>query len=148
MVDVTEPIVDYLSALERSLRCPAGAKAKVLAEVEDHLREAAEHLEATGLSLAAAERRAVAAFGQPDALAADLRRGVPAKAPFAAVLAAVAALVLTGLGPGVQSNPFSEAAPLGVSFGWANPADPLPLGLPANSVAGSAPAPEEAPMGN
>jgi hypothetical protein len=60
----------YLAELRRLLGGGPGP-IRLLAEVEDHLREAARRLEREGASPAEAEEAAVAAFGPPDELAAQ-----------------------------------------------------------------------------
>jgi hypothetical protein len=65
---VIEP---YLEELRRRLARAPG-RARLLAEVEDHLREAAARLERRGASVQEAERAAVDAFGPPQQLAAAL----------------------------------------------------------------------------
>jgi hypothetical protein len=61
----------YLAELRRLVGRGPG-RARLLAEVEDHLRETAQRLEREGTSRTEAERVAVAAFGPPDELAAQL----------------------------------------------------------------------------
>jgi hypothetical protein len=61
----------YLAELRRLLGRGPG-RARLLAEVEDHLRETARRLEREGASPTEAEGAAVAAFGPPDELAAQL----------------------------------------------------------------------------
>ena len=61
-----DPIRDYLAEFAKQLgRVSPGRRRRTLAEVEDHLREAARSLEAGGIEPLAAEREAVAAFGSP-----------------------------------------------------------------------------------
>jgi hypothetical protein len=61
----------YLAELRRLLGRGPG-RARLLAEVEDHLRETARRLEREGAPPTEAEGAAVAAFGPPDELAAQL----------------------------------------------------------------------------
>jgi hypothetical protein len=61
----------YLEELRRLLGRGPG-RARLLAEVEDHLREAARRLERGGAVRPEAERAAVASFGPPAELAAQL----------------------------------------------------------------------------
>jgi hypothetical protein len=63
----------YLDQLFDRLAGTGAAGRRALAEAEDHLRSAAEQGTAAGLSRVDAERRAVAAFGPPDAVAVQLR---------------------------------------------------------------------------
>lgn len=67
----------------RELSAEVGAlplRRRLLAEAEDHLRELAEALEATGVERAEAESRAVERFGAADAVARRLRAEVGARA--------------------------------------------------------------------
>jgi hypothetical protein len=61
----------YLAELRRMLGRGLGRN-RLLAEVEDHLRETARRLEREGAARPEAERAAVASFGPPDELAAQL----------------------------------------------------------------------------
>jgi hypothetical protein len=63
----------YLDQLFDRLAGTGAAGRRALTEAEDHLRSAAEQGTAAGLSRVEAEQRAVAAFGPPDAVAAQLR---------------------------------------------------------------------------
>jgi hypothetical protein len=67
------PVDRYLDDLFDRLAGTGAAGRRALAEVEDHLRAAADQGEALGRSRYDAEQRAVAAFGPPDAVAAGLR---------------------------------------------------------------------------
>jgi hypothetical protein len=62
-VSTRTPVEEYLAALSRSLGGPRRRKADLLAEARDHLTDATEALEADGLEREAAERDAVADFG-------------------------------------------------------------------------------------
>lgn len=90
-----EPIEDYLDELLSRLRLPPRATRRMLAETEDHLRQAAEAAEQAGASRVAAEREAVAQFGPParvSAAAGVARRPAP--------LAALGVLTWSGLALG------------------------------------------------
>jgi hypothetical protein len=67
------PVDRYLDDLFDRLAGTGAAGRRIIAEAEDHLQAAADRGEASGLSRVDAERRAVAAFGTPDAIAAELR---------------------------------------------------------------------------
>jgi hypothetical protein len=67
------PVDRYLDDLFDRLAGTGAAGRRTLAEAEDHLRAAADQGEALGLSRSDAERRAVAAFGAADRVAAQLR---------------------------------------------------------------------------
>jgi hypothetical protein len=68
---MTDPqsIEGYLDCLSRLLDVSADAKDRLLEEVEDHLRQAAEEAVASGVPRALAERNAVARFGAVDTIA-------------------------------------------------------------------------------
>lgn len=70
------PIDDYLDRLLVELGGSARDVRRILAETEDHLREAAAEEVAGGLPEAEAERRAVERFGPPHALARTFGRPV------------------------------------------------------------------------
>jgi hypothetical protein len=106
-------IVALLAELARELPPDLPGRARILAEVEDHLVQSVERLIREGLIESAAEQEAVARFGDPSALAAifgsvaaaaDIERETPLtgwqRAASLAALAAggVAALGLTALG--------------------------------------------------
>jgi hypothetical protein len=62
-------IAAYLVQLNRGLTVGLARRKRILAEVEQHLRDAADAASATGLDRAEAEQRAVAAFGSPEVVA-------------------------------------------------------------------------------
>ncbi len=64
------PIERYLAALRLELRTGRRRARRVVHEVADHLREAAEAEEASGLAREEAEQRAIARFGSPGTVAA------------------------------------------------------------------------------
>lgn len=111
MVTVDGPIADYLAELARQLKCSRDARSDVVDEIEDHLRESAEHACASGLSAAAAERRAVADLGRP-ALVAGRRTGQSVAARLLLPIGLAVALVgLAGVLGGVQSLAPEQARP-------------------------------------
>jgi hypothetical protein len=61
----TDPIRNYLRALERQLWLRGLSDPEILAETESHLLEAVEEGRRQGLDGAAAERRALERFGSP-----------------------------------------------------------------------------------
>jgi hypothetical protein len=67
------PVDRYLDDLFDRLAGTGTAGRRALAEAEDHLRAAADHGEAQGLSRSDAEQRAVTTFGTADTIAAELR---------------------------------------------------------------------------
>lgn len=64
MVTVRTSVDDYLTSLGKALPGPRRKKADLLAEARDHLTDATEAFEADGLDRTAAERAAVADFGE------------------------------------------------------------------------------------
>jgi len=62
-------IAAYLVQLNRGLTVGLARRKRILAEVEQHLRDAADAASATGVDRAEAEQRAVAAFGSPEVVA-------------------------------------------------------------------------------
>jgi len=94
-----DPIGEYLQSLAGRLRGWPWKRRRVLAEVEDHLRESAEVAEAAGADRAEAQRSAVERFGDTAALGSP-RQGwsvprvvVAAGLAVAAVVAAVVVVV-------------------------------------------------------
>lgn len=113
-------IAALLAELGRELPADLPGRARILAEVEDHLDQSVERLVRDGLAESAAEREAVARFGDPSALAAVFgsvaaAAGLEGDPPLtawqrAASLAAlaaggVAALGLTALGAWALLDP-------------------------------------------
>ena len=89
-----DPIRDYLDGLRRELgRLGSLRRRRVLAEAEDHLREAAAELEAKGVEPGAAARSAVDAFGGP----ADLAGATEAPRIRLGVVLAITLAALAGL---------------------------------------------------
>ncbi|MBA4182083.1 MAG: hypothetical protein C0506_15970 [Anaerolinea sp.] len=70
MTGQPSPIDAYLDQLLAALRCEPGRIRRILAETEDHLREAARVRLEAGADQSSAEREAVAAFGTPAVVAA------------------------------------------------------------------------------
>ena len=88
------PIDAYLDELFGHLRGAPGTVRRILAETEQHLREAAVAAEARGLDPFAAAEEAVLAFGSPRAIAREFRRTPGWLPPFPALAQLVAALAL------------------------------------------------------
>lgn len=93
-----EPIEDYLDELLSCLRLPPRATRRLLAETEDHLREAASVAEQAGRSRLDAEREAIARFGPATRIASDASRARRPSAVAVSGAAAWAALALGGVG--------------------------------------------------
>jgi hypothetical protein len=112
----------YLAELARDLVLPRRLRRRVLAEVEGHLRDAAEALQPSCGSVAAAEREAVARFGPPQALARQFVGQVATRSAHRAtdaVALALAALCVVGM-PFVPLNaPGAALLSLGVVVGVA-----------------------------
>lgn len=87
-----EPIENYLDELLSCLRLPPRATRRLLAETEDHLREAASAAEQNGSSPRDAQREAVARFGPPPKIAAAAKQ---ARRP--STLAAIGTVIWAGL---------------------------------------------------
>jgi len=64
MITVSTSVDEYLTSLGKALPGPRRKKADLLAEARDHLTDATEAFEADGLDRTAAERAAVADFGE------------------------------------------------------------------------------------
>jgi hypothetical protein len=86
-------IDDYLSELERELRLRRAPRARLLAEVEGHLRDLSAELAADEHSPADAESQAVARFGDAATVAARFAQATASTTAQRAVNAASAALV-------------------------------------------------------
>ena len=71
---VTDPVAAYTAALAASLRGPRRAKERMLAEIGEGLRDAAEPYRGADGDLAAAVQRAIGDFGRPDDLVPDCQR--------------------------------------------------------------------------
>ena len=93
-----EPIEDYLDELLSCLRLPPRATRRLLAETEDHLREAASLAERTGRNPLDAERDAVARFGSAARVATEASHARRPSALAMSGTAAWACLVLGGVG--------------------------------------------------
>lgn len=85
MTSADEPIEDYLDELYSALPAAARPARRILAEAEDHLREATADGLARGLSESEARREAVTRFGSA-ARFARASRGSPWRPPTGAVL--------------------------------------------------------------
>lgn len=71
-----QTINGYLLALNESLEVSLRSRRRIFWEVTEHLRQAAEEQERRGASAREAERRAIAAFGSPEDVAARFETGV------------------------------------------------------------------------
>ncbi|MGH2418118.1 MAG: permease prefix domain 1-containing protein [Candidatus Limnocylindria bacterium] len=67
------PVASLMAELADELPADLPARARILAEVEDHLAQSVERLMAGGLTRAVAEREALARFGEPRQLAVLFR---------------------------------------------------------------------------
>jgi len=122
----------YLKVLRAALRVAPGAADRIVAEVEDHLRQAMEEEMAAGMSPAEAERRAVDRFGPPEEVARSFPRAVPWARLFwlgLAISVALPAVIPEVLGPGHTSfYALALALSLGFGMGAAVPARPALAG--------------------
>ena len=71
---MTDPVAAYTAALAESLRGPRRAKERMLAEIGEGLRDAAEPYRGADGDLATAVERAIGEFGRPHDLVADCQR--------------------------------------------------------------------------
>jgi hypothetical protein len=122
-------IADYLDRLELELRLKRAPRRRLLAEVEDHLRDSASELGAD-LSPAEAERRAVERFGAAATVARHFAQTVAASSALrssyllgAAFVAYAATVMLFALTAGPEFADFPQGAPstlalqvMGVAF--------------------------------
>lgn len=143
---MTEPILEYLADLERSLGRIGRSGSEFLVEVEDHLREAAEHGCASGLSVDAAQRQAVAAFGEPALLAARLRSPSTASRALIAVISTVGLLSIAGFGLAFQARLLADEPRSGISLGWSQRLYEQPSGAALRPAPDTTPDREEVPM--
>lgn len=67
------PVASLMAELADELPADLPGRARILAEVEDHLAQSVERLMAGGLTRAVAEREALARFGEPRQMALLLR---------------------------------------------------------------------------
>jgi hypothetical protein len=100
-------IRDYLGDLERELRLRRAPSARLLAEVEDHLRDLSAEFAADGSSRADAESQAVARFGAAATVAARFAEAAASTTVRRAVGAGAAAIV----GYGAVLVLFATASP-------------------------------------
>jgi len=87
-------IDSYLADLRLALRSRFLLRRRLLAEVEDHLRESAEELRRSGLAADDAEREAVARFGSPKAIATEAVRAAWPRSLVPAALLLLGSLLL------------------------------------------------------
>jgi hypothetical protein len=69
-----DPVAAYTADLAAALRGPRRAKERMLAEIADGLRDAAEPYRAAGADLSTAVERAIDEFGRPHDLVPDCQR--------------------------------------------------------------------------
>jgi hypothetical protein len=101
-----DPIREYLAELGKELGRFARHRRRTLAEVEDHLREAARSLEAGGIEPLAAQRVAVAAFGSPRQVAQfRVRHRTLTRGMLMAIGAGVVVIAASAAGFGWIGNP-------------------------------------------
>ncbi|HEX4256768.1 MAG TPA: permease prefix domain 1-containing protein [Streptosporangiaceae bacterium] len=93
MSPVTDPIEDYLDQLYAKLHTTPRQGRRILAEAEDHLREATAAGIAAGLTEPEAQRAAIASFGSVRAVARAHTRRLPPPAVFGALAMAAWQLV-------------------------------------------------------
>jgi hypothetical protein len=111
----------YLQQLEAALPGPRAARRRIVAEVEAHLRDAAQQGVLAGLQQPDAELEAVARFGAAETLARDFRQLLALRLLGRACLALVAGLALAAVAAaGLTENLLPPAA-------W--PTDELPAAL-------------------
>jgi len=121
MTDQREPIDAYLDEMLARLRGSSTDVRRILAETEQHLREAAAAGEARGLDSIEAQRQAIERFGEPRELARRFRRlpgwlpPFPTLAQLAEKLAFLAAVGLIAIGVSGGLNALFGAA-FGKSF--------------------------------
>jgi HAAS len=122
-------IADYLDRLELELRLKRAPRRRLLAEVEDHLRDSADELGAD-LPKEEAERRAVERFGAAATVARHFAQTVAASSALrssyllgAAFVAYAATVILFALTAGPEFADFPQGAPsslalqvMGVAF--------------------------------
>jgi hypothetical protein len=101
-------IDEYLSELERELRLRRAPRARLLAEVEDHLRDLSAEVAAAGHSRGDAESHAVARFGPAATVASRFAQAAASTTARRAVNAAALAVV----GYAAVMVMFSTASPL------------------------------------
>lgn len=112
------PIDRYLDELQARLLVPPARVRRILAESEDHLREAASRHATGGLPAADAEARAVEEFGSVREVAARFRQAEGAAYVPALVAEVVLALVLlVGVGFAAVGASGAVASAMGFAFG-------------------------------
>jgi len=100
----TDPIEDYLDQLLPRLRGPAARVRRILAETEEHLRDATAEGVAAGLDRDEAAHRAVQRFGDPGTVAGRFPmplRAVLGELTRTAIALGAVALVAIGLSGGL-----------------------------------------------
>ena len=121
------PIDRYLDQLVRDLRVSPGRLRRIVAEVEDHLREHTTREIAAGIAPHDAEERAIARFGSPALVARRFAAEDGPLLPSGIVLHLVLTLaLLTGIGFAAIGVSGVVAAGLGTAFGKGFVAGDLP----------------------
>jgi hypothetical protein len=100
-------VANYLAELERELRVRRAPRARLLQEVEDHLRDLTDELAAAGLARTHAESQAVARFGAAAAVAARFAQATASSTAHRAV--------------GVTALAFAAYAAVLIGFATASP---------------------------
>jgi hypothetical protein len=115
--DVPDPIDDYLDRLLAALAPRTPGARRLLAEAEDHLRDAVEAAVSRGVSPDDAAFAAIARFGPPRVVARAFRRSqvttaaVVARLARAALALAVVGLVAIGVSGGIAAAMRAVAGP-------------------------------------
>jgi hypothetical protein len=129
---------DYLKALRASLRVPPGKADRIMAEVEDHLRQAMDEEIAAGATPHEAERRALERFGPPEEVARSFRAPLPWAKLFwlgLAVSIALPAVIPEVLGAGRSSlYALGLVMSLGYAAGAVAPRHPARAGMLPGAV--------------
>lgn len=133
---------EYLKALRAFLRVPPEQADRILAEVEDHLRDAMREEMAAGVPADVAERRALARFGPPKAVARSFRRPLPWAKMFwlgLAVSVALPAVIPEVIGTGHSSlYALGLVMALGYAAGTIAPRHPASAGALPGAVMAAA----------
>lgn len=119
MTESERLIDDYLTRLLRELRLGPAMTRRVLAETEDHLREAVERERAAGREDEAAARRAIARFGSPRLVARRFaaEQGIRLLPPSVILHLVLALGLLAGVGMAAIGVSGLLAAGMGGLFG-------------------------------
>ncbi len=128
----TGVIARYLEALGRDLRVGPRRKARILAEVEDHLLEAAREEQERGASAEEARNAAVARFGAPGMVARQFMADLAVSGVRVAARALFVAVVVLGVSAELTSPLARDIFGLGARFTappgpWPGDVPPWPL---------------------